>query len=152
MIVKYVNNCYNTIITSKLGDRAMPEHAVAIFGESERGDYCRPYSCYTMGQLYELFGQPVPESSGIHFAIQILLHDFSLIFYRVREEGYSLQDYYEGLWQLENHPVESKLSAIGMPGVGNGDVIESVSSICATHHSILIMTESDLYDYLTDAV
>jgi len=130
----------------------MSERVVAIFGESERGDYCRPYCCHTVNQLYETFGQPVPESSGIHFAIQILLYDFSLVFYRVREEGYSLQDYFEGLWQLENHPVETKLSAIGMPGVGNGEVIESVSSICVAHRSILIMSESDLYDYLTDAV
>jgi len=130
----------------------MLEKAVAVFGESERGDYCRPHICQTMNQLYETFGHPVPESAGIHFAVQVLLHDFSLVYYRVREEGYSLQDYFEGLWQLENHPVESELSAIGMPGVGNGEVIESVSSICAIHQSILIMTESDLYDYLTDAV
>ncbi len=130
----------------------MFERSVAVFGESERGDYCRPYSCHTMNQLYETFGQPVPETVGIHFAVQVLMHDFSLIFYRVREEGYSLQDYFEGLWQVENHPVESELSAIGLPGVGNGEVIESVASICAIHHSILIMSESDLYDYLTDAV
>jgi len=128
----------------------MFERAVAVFGESERGDYCRPYCCRNMNQLYEIFGQPVPETAGIHFAVQVLMHDFALIFYRVREEGHSFQDYFEGLWQLEIHSDESELSAIGLPGVGNGEVIESISSICATHHSILIISESDLYDYLTD--
>lgn len=130
----------------------MPERVVAVFGESERGDFCRPYHCRTLDQLYDHFGHPMPRTTGIHFAIQVLLHDFYLIFFRVKEEGYSHQDYFEGLWQLESHEAKARLSAIGIPGVGNGEVIESVSSICEDRKSILIMNESDLYDYLTEAV
>jgi len=130
----------------------MIEKAVVVFGESEKGEFCRPYCCHSMNQLYENFGQQVPDTVGIHFAVQVLLYDFYLIYFRVKEEGYSLQDYFEGLWQLENQPLESDLSAIGIPGVGNGEVIESVSSLCANHQSILIMTEADLYDYLTEAI
>ncbi|NGX57122.1 MAG: hypothetical protein K940chlam3_00005 [Chlamydiae bacterium] len=129
----------------------MSTDTIVLFGESERGDYRIPYYCRSMHQLYENLGQPAPDSEGIHFAVQALLHDFYLIFFRVKEEGYSYQDYYEGFWQLEQRPLESRLSAICIPGVGNCEVIESVSSLCVNHRSILIMSESDFYDYLTDA-
>jgi len=130
----------------------MTEKSIVVFGESEKGEYCRPYCCRSMNQLYENFGQQVPDSAGIHFGVQVLLHDFYLIYFRVKEEGYSLQDYFEGLWLLKSQQLDSDLCAIGIPGVGNVEVIESVSSLCANHQSILIMTESDLYDYLTEAI
>lgn len=129
----------------------MSTQTVVLFGESEKGDYQKPYFLRSIKQLYENLGQAAPDSVGIHFAVQTLLYDFYLIFFRVKEEGYSIQDYFEGLWQLEQKSRESKLNAICIPGVGDGEVINSASSLCINHRSILIITESDLYDYLTDA-
>jgi len=123
---------------------------MALFGEAEKGEYRIPYLCETIPQLLERFGNPPPESRGIYYAIQALLYERNLIFFRVREEGFSYQDYLQGLHVLEKEDVVSHLAAICLPGVGDAEIIEALSPICALYHSILITNEADFYDYLTE--
>lgn len=130
----------------------MNQQVVALFGEAEKGDYRRPHFCKSVPQLYESLGQPPPESRGIYLGVQFLLYNHSLIYFRVKEEGYSLQDYFEGVWLLEKEAVMKKLGAICAPGVGNSEIIHTFDSLINLTKSILIMSEDDLYDYLTDAV
>ena len=41
------------------------------------------------------------------------------------------------------------IEAIGMPGMANNDIIAEITPKLILHHQILIITEKDLYDYLT---
>ena len=122
---------------------------VAMFGEAQRGQYHIPYSCDSMAELLDTFGNPPEDSQGLHFATQALLYNWNLIFVRVKEEGFSRKDYLLGLKYLEDHKRVRKLHALFMPGVGDADIIEATKTICTYHNSILITTEHDLYDYLS---
>lgn len=82
-------------------------------------------------------------------AIQALLYDRHLIFFRVEEEGFSLPDYYRGLHHLEKGHLVQDLAAIAIPGVGDGELLAASQQICRIYHSVLLTTERDLYDYLT---
>jgi len=124
-------------------------HTLFLFGEAEKGEYCTPLLCRALPQLPELLGNPPGESLGIFYAIQALLCGRELIFFRVREEGFSVPDYMRGLALLKKRSFS--ISALGIPGVGNPEIIEAFSSICAQHRSCLVLSEKDLYDYLTAA-
>lgn len=127
----------------------MKRCTVAMFGEAERGKYHIPYSCDSLAELLDTFGNPPPESQGLFFATQALLYDWSIIFVRVKEEGFSRKDYLLGIKYLEEHKRVRKLHALFLPGVGDADIIKATEEICSFHQSILITTEHDLYDYLS---
>lgn len=123
---------------------------IALFGEASKGDYHQAYVCDNLVQLVDNLGHPPPESRGLHIGIQAILYRYRLIFFRVREEGFSFDDYIQGLSLLRANSSQIRLSAICAPGVGNCDVLDAITTICHIYHSILVMTESDLYDYLTE--
>lgn len=127
----------------------MTSYKIALFGEAEKGNYRTAYFCHSVSQLSEIFGEPPPESKGLELAIQTLLYKRELVFFRVHEEGFSIQDYLPGLNFLENKDYISNLTAICLPGVGNSQIIEASCHVCHLHKSCLILTEKDLYDYLT---
>lgn len=127
----------------------MEAYTMALFGEAEKGEYRTAYFCRSLDQLLDVFGNPPPQSRGLHYAVQALLYHRDLIFFRVREEGFSHQDYMLGLKDLKNLSFLN-ISAICLPGVGDTEIIEAISPICAMYHSILITNEADFYDYLTE--
>jgi len=122
---------------------------IFLFGEAERGEFCIPLFCHTLPQLAQTLGNPPNQSQGIVYAVQALLYKRMLIYFRVKEEGFSVEDYQKGLDFLKNREKIPRLDAICMPGVGDGNIIEATSDICALHNSFLIIDEKDLYDYLT---
>lgn len=128
----------------------MENHTIALFGEAEKGDYRTLYFCQTIPQLLDYFGNPPPYSLGLYYAIQALMYHRDLIFLRVKEEGFSFQDYFAGMHLLENQENVPQLSAICMPGVGDAEIIEAITPLCLIYHSVLITNEADLYDYLTE--
>lgn len=128
----------------------MKLYTIALFGEAERGEYKVPYFCQTMEQLLDNFGNPPKESRGIYYAIQALMYKRMLIFFRVKEEGFSYQEYLTGLHLLQKREIVPHLSAICLPGVGDQEIIQATNPICALHHTLLITNEADLYDYLTE--
>lgn len=128
----------------------MDKQLMALFGESEKGEFGHPYRCESLPQLVDYLGHPPATSQGLHLAVQALLYHRALLFFRVREEGFSTQDYYHGLRLLKEREKIPDLGALCMPGVGDGGIIEASSIICVLHHSILITSEKDLYDYLTN--
>jgi hypothetical protein len=119
---------------------------VALFGEAEKGQFKVPYVLKDMPQIIDVLGNPPEESQGLYFAIQAMLFQRELIYFRVEEEGFSLPDYYTGLKHLEN--IEN-LHALCMPGVGDAKIINASKNICQMHNTLLITTQKDLYDYLT---
>ena len=125
------------------------QHTIAMFGESEKGEYRTAYFCQNLTDLADYLGHPPDDSRGLYFAVQALMYRHRLIFFRVQEEGYSLQDYILGLRLLENQTLIPDLSAVCLPGVGDAEIIDASTSLCLSHKSILITTEADLYDYLT---
>lgn len=129
----------------------MKTFTIALFGEAEKGNFQTAYFCQTLPQLVDFLGNPPANSKGLFYAVQALLYHRELFFIRVKEEGFSQQDYFNGLNLLEKQDLFSRLSAVCLPGVGDSGIIHFITPICQTHHSILITTEADLYDYLTTA-
>lgn len=124
-------------------------YTVALFGEAERGEFRTAYFCQNLEQLDEYFGNPPPHSQGLYYAVQALLFRRNLIFFRVLEEGFSIQDYVTGVRLLEQQQAIPTLDAICIPGVGDPVVLNALQPLCQQYHSILISSESDFYDYLT---
>ena len=122
---------------------------VFLFGEAEKGEYCTPIRLDSVVSLAERLGNPPQGSLGIEYAIQSLLFKRELIFYRVQEEGFSHEDYLRGIKLLHNQGFPLRPSAICIPGVGDREVIESLTPICKKLRALLILSERDLYDYLT---
>ncbi len=127
--------------------------AIALFGEAEKGTLGRVYFCHSLPDLFGNLGEPPKDTLGIHFAVQTLLYKTPVMYFRVRQEGVSLDDYFYGLSLLRkvNSPVIS-LRALFLPGVGSKRIIEESISVCREFHSLLIVNESDFYDYMTDAL
>ena len=124
-------------------------HTVALFGEAELGSFKTAYFCDSLSQLSDIFGEAPSDSLGLEFAVQALLYNRGLVFFRVHEEGFSVQDYLLGLNFLENKNYIQHLSAICLPGVGCKEIIKATEPVCELHKSLLILTERDLYDHLT---
>lgn len=125
-------------------------HTIFLFGEAEKGEFCTPLLCKSLPQLAETFGNPPDESLGLQYAVQALMFDRELIYFRVKEEGFSTPDYMRGIRLLEKkQDAFHHLTAICMPGVGDAQIIDATSPICSIYHSLLITTEKDLYDFLT---
>lgn len=124
-------------------------YRVALFGEAEKGQYKTAYHFKKLEQLVDALGQPPPNTQGLLFAVQTLMFKRELIYFRVKEEGFSPNDYLAGLRYLHSTEEPLALSALCLPGVGDTEIIEASTPICHRHHSILILTEADLFDYLT---
>ncbi len=125
-------------------------NTIAHFGEAAKGDFRTAYICNNVVQLSETFGEPPAHSQGIVLAVQSLLFQQEVIFFRVHEEGFSLQDYLLGLKFLENKELFPSLSAICLPGVGSRDILDATTPLCQERRSILLFTSADLYDLLTN--
>lgn len=126
------------------------ENIVALFGEAEKGDFRIAHFCQNLIDLANKLGEPPSkDSQGIELAIQAILYQHNVMFFRVHEEGFSVQDYLKGLSYLEDSRSIPKIAAVCLPGVGSGEIIEATIPICTLHQSFLILTEKDLYDYLT---
>ena len=120
---------------------------VFLFGEAEKGEFGFPLICQSIIDLCDRLGNPPEESQGIPYAIQTLLYSKQLLFCRVQEEGFSIQDYMRGFKVLQEATIPS-LQAIVIPGVGDTEIVEAASSLCNLYKSTLVLTEKDLYDYL----
>lgn len=126
-------------------------YTVALFGEAERGEFRKAYLCQSLEELDTFFGNPPPNSKGLFYAVQALLFEREIIFFRVMEEGFSLQDYLSGVNLLEEQELISHLDAICIPGVGDPSVLNVIQPLCEHYHSFLISNEADFYDYLTSS-
>jgi hypothetical protein len=126
------------------------KYTIALFGEAERGEFRTAYYCKTLEQLSEYLGEPPSKDcKGLDFAIQALLYQWGVVYFRVHEEGFSTQDYLSGFNSLENKNLFPNITALALPGVGNAEIIQATDPICSLYQSFLILTEKDLYDYLT---
>lgn len=121
---------------------------IALFGEAEKGGFSYPYKFNRLESLLETLGNPPDESQGLYMAIQVLIYNFDLIYFRVEEEGFSIDHYFKGLKFLEDKE-KFKVQALAMPGVGNKELIDATKKVCDLHKSLLIISSKDLYDYLT---
>lgn len=122
---------------------------VALFGEAEKGHWECPHFVKALPDLVDLFGNPPKESEGLFFAIQALLYKREVIYFRVQEEGFSKEDYFAGLKVLKNKLQVKQLHGLCMPGVGDPELLQAFQPICDFHKTQLIVTQRDLFDYLT---
>ncbi|MDX8431007.1 MAG: hypothetical protein SNF33_04295 [Candidatus Algichlamydia australiensis] len=123
-------------------------YTLALMGETEKGEYGIPYRIASIPELADKLGNPPENSCGISFAIQALLYERLVLFIRVPNEGYSKPEYMRGLYRFEEE--SEPLSALCMPGVADEEIIRVSDRLLAMHHALLITTEQDLYDYLTN--
>lgn len=122
---------------------------VFLFGESKKGEFGTPFECRSLPELLSTVGDPPGESLGVHYAIQTLLYEKKLLFCRVQEEGFSTKDYIKGLNSLKSKYIKQNNQALFMPGVGDQEILDIAMEVCILSKSILVLTEKDLYDYLT---
>lgn len=122
---------------------------IILFGEAEKGDFYQGHLCRSLDQLLETYGNPPPLSRGLFYGIQALMYKCELLFFRVKEEGYSYQDYFRGLKLIDRSEITGSSSALCIPGVGDSTILNAIRPICLKHHSVLIYNEADLYDFLT---
>lgn len=123
---------------------------VALFGEAEKGDINTIYYCKSIEELYDTFGQPPGDTQGLFFAIQSLLYGKQLLYYRVHEEGLSVQEYLFGLHLLRSQTNHiPHIHALFLPNVGVKTVIEEGLLVCQQHHGLFLMQAADFYDYVT---
>ena len=127
----------------------MARKTVALFGEGEKGAMGAPLKISTLTVLNDTLGHPPHESRGIFFAIQFLMYQQEVIFFRVKEEGFSTKDYLQGMHHLQKKDEISQLSALCLPGVGDGRILDAAHPIIQVHGALIVTTERDLYDYLT---
>lgn len=122
---------------------------IFLFGEAERGEFCTPLLCHSLPHLLDTLGHPPEDSMGISYAVQTLLYGHTLVFFRVKEEGFSTQDYMRGLKVLKSKEDLYPLSAILLPGVGDSEIIDAFTPLALLHNCLLVLTEKDLYDYIS---
>ena len=122
---------------------------VALFGQAEKGVYDKPYFLQSLPQLIDILGQAPEESLGLGFAVQALMYERALIFFRVKEEGFSVEDYFLGFKRLAQKENMGTIDALCLPGVGDDQIIEKAEPLCHLHKSVIILTEKDFYDFLT---
>jgi len=56
----------------------------------------------------------------------------------------------QGLKELARKGKIGTIDAICLPGVGDTEIIDQTEPLCYLHKSIVITTEKDFYDYLTN--
>lgn len=117
------------------------QRVIALFGESEKGQWEKPHLIKGLPELIDLLGNPPPETEGLFFAIQALLYEREVIYFRVQQEGFSKEDYFSGLNILKNKSQTKQLHAICMPGVGNSEIINATNPVCEIHKTHLIITQ-----------
>lgn len=123
---------------------------VTLAGEAEHGEICRGYLCSSLIELWDIFGEPPNESEGLIFAVQSLLLGKKVLYYRIDEEGFSKEEYDICLKNLDTViPNNTSLGALFLPKVGSIELIQMSLHVCLRHTGILIMTEKELFDYLT---
>lgn len=123
-------------------------YTVALFGEAEKGQWNKPLFIRSLQELVDVLGSPPEMSQGLFFAIQSLHFERDLLFFRVEEEGYSKKDYFYGLSYLKK--AKEGIHALFLPQVGDEEILTSAEPILKKNKSHLIMTEEDLFDYLTN--
>lgn len=126
------------------------KHTLFLFGEAEKGPFCTPILISSLAELSSTLGHPPEDTMGIFYAVQALLYNRDLIFYRVKEEGFSTPDYMNGIRIINNHNIIRDIAAVCVPGVGNRQIIEAVDSVCLHRGTFLIASDKDLYDFLTE--
>ena len=124
-------------------------HTMAVFGQAEKGQFKKPYFLCDLAQLVDTFGNPPPESQGLSYAVQALLYQRDLIYFRVEEEGFSTSDYLFGLKYLEDPEKIKNLNALCLPGIADPKIMKAIQNVYKIHKSFLITSEKDLFDYLT---
>lgn len=128
----------------------MTGSSIALFGEAEKGSFNHGFMCGEIVELMDYVGNPPPNSLGLYYAIQALMYNYQLLFFRVEEEGFSKEHYFNGIQLLVESPLIHTVHAICTPGVGDPIIINALTPICLEHHQILITNERDLYDYLSN--
>lgn len=108
-----------------------------------------PHKLHQLPQLVDLLGNPPGESEGLFFAIQAILYNREILFFRVAEEGFSKIDYMHGLKVLGDRQMTAQVHALCLPGVGDPEILAASELICQLHKSFLITNQKDLYDFLT---
>ena len=122
---------------------------LALFAEARMGKPEAPCQIRSVDELFTLTGLPKENKSGLNWAIQALLYQVELLFFRVEEEGFSENEYFQGLNYLEKSLKKEPFQALALPGVGSLPILEKARMVCLKKKSLLIMNEEDLYDCLT---
>ncbi|MCI5051732.1 MAG: hypothetical protein MRY21_01185 [Simkaniaceae bacterium] len=123
---------------------------IALFGEAELGEFRRLIFLGSIQECCKRLGNPPSNTLGVGIAVQTLMFQRHVVYIRVNEEGYSDEDYFQGLELLKAQNSLPQLSAVCMPGVSNPLIIDEAMKVCKQERALFISLERDLYDMLTN--
>lgn len=128
----------------------MTASVVALFGEAQKGAINRAYYCRTLEELFCSLGEPPESTLGLYYAVQTLFYKRPILYFRVREEGISFDDYLAGFRLLSSlHSPIITLQALFLPGVGSPELLDRGILLCREQHSFLLLNENDFFDYIS---
>ena len=120
---------------------------MALFAEAQKGSFEEGVEIYTPIELLHLFGHPPEDARGMVLAIQALHYNHPLLFFRVKEEGFSAPDYRAGLhWLEQKGPLH--LRGVFAPGVGSLEILNPLFQFSQKQKVPLLTTEQDFFDFI----
>ena len=127
----------------------MAKRTILIFGESKEGQFQKLLFINSLPKLATILGEPTETGIGVHIAIQAMLYNLEVLFYKVKEEGSDEDAYLQGFRLIEKEAPSLILGAIALPGASTPKILEIANSLCDLHNSLILSNERDLYDYIT---
>lgn|SRR3989338_4363988 len=125
----------------------MEKRVISIFGESEKGEYEKFYPIADLAEAFEILGSPPKETEALQFSLQILGASQPILFFRVKEEGFSFDSYAKGIELLKVNSGPFTIQALFMPGLSDPNLIEKAREACEKHQAVLLITDKDFQDY-----
>lgn len=116
--------------------------SVAVFGQASKGETSNVYTINSHQELFCKIGDAPEGSKGIQYALEALDYGRRVYFIPVREEGCNSAEYYVALPRLFNLGID----AVYIPGGGSFRLIED---LLQKLKAVILISESDAYDYLT---
>lgn len=121
---------------------------IACFGQTSKGRFGQPYYLKNAKSILSILGKVPEDTLGMPFALEMLKAHKDILFFRVAEEGLSLDDYLRGLQFLKKNCIQKRLLGIYLSGCFDKEVVSLAVRICNWHKSILLATQKEMIDYL----
>lgn len=123
---------------------------IAIFGEAEIGSFKSLITLNSIPELTDKLGRPTKKGIGIHMAIQAILYDREILYYRIpNEEEPSCKEYLHGLNLLGRSTFINPLVAIALPAVNHRDILYRAKHLCHHCKILFLPNERDLYNFIS---
>lgn len=123
---------------------------ILLFGQSPLKGDTRFVLLQSLEDLSKLLGNTLDQLTlGAKLAVNSLLSHQDVLFFSVEKEGFSLKDYHAAVEMIEKKKLP-EFEVIAIPGVSDTVLIQKLTQLTSKNNHLLLKTEKDLYQYLSD--